>query len=138
MRLLGEYFDQVPTDRDDTAYFTASGGRLVSETSDAVRQAFDDWHIRAKINRRGVSFYACRRLLGDLAKRAGGKELRAAALAHAGSDVGDRHYSNDRDFGKLQRVARKLYQALNAAGMFARVSGGSKLEKARRESARTN
>lgn len=132
VKLLKEYFERVPTDRDDTAFFTASGGRLVSETSDAVRQAFDDWRIRAKINRRGISFYACRRLLGDLAKRAGGKELRTAALAHAGSDVGDRHYSNYRDFGKLQRVARKLHQDLKAAGMVA------EREKVPRGSARTN
>jgi integrase len=139
VQLLKGYFAWVPTDRDDTAFFTAGGNRLVSETSDAVRQAFDDWRIRAKINRTGIGFYACRRLLGDLAKRAGGKELRAAALAHAGSDVGDRHYSNHRDFGRLQRVARKLYQNLRAAGMFATsVEGRAERKKVWRESARTN
>jgi integrase len=131
VRLLQDYFGCVPTDRHDTAFFTAGGNRLVSDTSDAVRQAFDDWRIRAKVTGSGISFYACRRLLGDLAKRAGGKELRAAALAHAGSDVGDRHYSNFRDFGKLHRVARKLYNDLRAAGMF-------ECEKDKRKGARTN
>jgi hypothetical protein len=113
--MLREYFAAVASDRDGTAFFTADGRKLVTDTSDAVRQAFDDWRERA---RRGVSFYACRRLLGDLAKRAGGKELRDAALSHTGSDVGDVSYSNFRDFEALARVARRLHTAVSEAGLF--------------------
>ena len=123
--MLRDYFAAVPTDRDDTAFFTSDRRRLVTDTSDAVRQAFEDWRDRAKVRRQGVSFYACRRLLGDRAKRAGGKELRDAALAHAGSDVGDVSYSNYRDFEAVERVARQLHSELVGNSLFLNSSDGA-------------
>jgi hypothetical protein len=79
---------------------------------------FDDVRRAAGVDREGVSFYACRRFLGDRAKRSGGTDLRDAALAHAARTVGDRHYSNFRDFAKVEQLAREVYAEMRAAGVF--------------------
>jgi hypothetical protein len=90
----------------------------VTEATDSVRQMFDDVRTAAGIDRAGVSFYACRRFLGDRAKRGGDSVLRDAALAHAARTVGDKHYSNFRDFAKVEQLAREVCSEMQAAGVF--------------------
>ena len=79
---------------------------------------FDDVRKAAGITRNGVTFYACRRFLGDRAKRAGGSELQRAALSHAAGTIGEKHYSNFRDFDAVRRVAEALYDDMKARGCF--------------------
>jgi hypothetical protein len=110
--------------KDDLAFRTAKGGELVTETSDAVRQAFDDWRQRAEITRPGVTFYSLRRKGGDLAKRVGGPALQQVWLSHADYAVG-KHYSGFRPFAEVRRVGRKLYRLLVKQGLFAAPNEGS-------------
>ena len=116
--LLREYFKDVKPLADGSAFSTREGHPLVTETSDSVRQWFEDVRKEAELKRPGVTFYALRRFFGDRAKRKGGVELRDAALAHAGHSVGDKHYSNFRDFEKVQELGRELYAELKKAGVF--------------------
>jgi hypothetical protein len=115
--LIREYFNDVESS-DGLAFKTRENRPLVTEESDSVRQWFDDVRDAAKITRAGVSFYAFRRFLGDRAKRKGGTELRDAALAHAGRNVGDKHYSNFRDYAKVEELGRELYLELKAGQVF--------------------
>lgn len=117
--MLREYFNKVKPIAGGLAFSTREGQPLVTAASDSVRQWFDDVRAAAGITRAGVSFYAFRRYLGDRAKRFGGTDLRDAALAHAPKSVGDRHYSNHRDFGKVEELGRQLSAELKAAEIFA-------------------
>jgi integrase len=115
--LLRDYFKKVqPT--DGLAFRTRERRPLVTQDSDSVRQWFDGVRKTAGITRAGVTFYAFRRFLGDRAKRKGGSELRDAALAHAGHTVGDKHYSNFRDFAQVEELGRELYRDLRNVGVF--------------------
>ena len=118
VKLLREYFKDVKPLADGSAFSTREGQPLVTETSDSVRQWFEDVRKETGLERPGVTFYALRRFLGDRAKRKGGIELRDAALAHAGHSVGDKHYSNFRDFEKVQELGRELHAELTKAGVF--------------------
>lgn len=116
--LLKGYFAEVEPIEEGLAFSTREGRPLVTAKSDAVCQMFDDVRKAAGITRKGVTFYACRRFLGDRAKRAGGSDLQRAALAHAAIGMGEKHYSNFRDFDAVKRVAQTLHEDMKAAGCF--------------------
>jgi hypothetical protein len=94
------------------------GSALVSAPGDAARQAWDDWRRRAEIQRPGLGFYSLRRFFGDYATRKGGDAAGDTALAHTAKSVRGKHYSNYRDFDRIQEIGRELHRELTAAGMF--------------------
>src|SRR5205807_48842 len=67
VKLLRAYFRDHPSGGADVAFRTRDGQPLVTDGSDAVRQAWDDWRRRAKVDRPGLGFYSFRRFFGDYA-----------------------------------------------------------------------
>jgi len=123
VKLIRRYFTNVRTDDENTAFFTGDGSKLVTESSDAIRQAWSDIVDRVikdgvEIEKGRQGFYCLRRFTADYAMRNGGPVLRDAVLAHAANTVGAKHYSNARDFNAVYDVGRKLHAELTAAGMF--------------------
>ena len=91
----------------------------MTDKRDSVRQAWDDWRVRAGVERCGIGFYGPRRFFGDYATRAGGDAVGDAASAHTAKSVRGRHYSNYRDFDRIQQIGRQLlHEELKAAGLF--------------------
>lgn len=117
--LLRKYFKEQPEDPSTgLAFRTLQGRALVTDASDAVRQAWDDWRDRAKLVRPGLGFYSLRRFFGDYATRNGGDAVGDAALAHTAKSVRGRHYSGYRDFARVWEVSRRLHAELKSAGVF--------------------
>lgn len=116
---LDAYFCKNPRRPEELAFLTREGEPLVTAKSDAVRQAWDDWRSRAKVDRPGIGFYGLRRFFGDFATRHGGDAAGDVALAHTAKSVRGKHYSNYRNFESIQQIGRKLYHELTTAGMFA-------------------
>ena len=117
--LIKDYFASTPTDADGTAFFTADGSKLVSGTSDAVRQAWTDIVERVDgIDKDQQGFYHLRKFTADYAMRKGGQEVRDAVLAHTPTSVGGKHYSNARNYESVFQVQRDLYEDLKAGGYF--------------------
>lgn len=122
--LIRGYFRKVRTDKGNTAFFTADGSLLVTDSSDAVRQAWTDIVDRVnkedgkKIEKCVQGFYALRKFAADFAMRQGGPVVRDTFLAHAPESIGAKHYSNTRDFDCVFQVGRTLYAQMKAAGAF--------------------
>lgn len=123
--LIKRYFRSVPTRKVGVAFVTADGSPLVTETSDAIRQAWVDIVDRVnkdggpKVARLEQGFYALRKFTADYAMRHGGPVLRDTVLAHAAASVGAKFYSNNRDFQEVLALGRKLTEDLRTLGMFA-------------------
>lgn len=116
--LLREHFREHPHDPEGLAFRTRQGQPLVTSTSDAVQQAWNDWRVRAKIDRPGLGFYSLRRFFGDYATRVGGDAVGDAALAHTAKSVRGKHYSGYRNFEAVRRAGEQLHSSLTAAGLF--------------------
>lgn len=120
--LLRAYWRKHRSDPEGLAFRTIRGLPLVTETSDSVRQMFDDVCSRAtapngrRLVRDCVTFYSFRRYFGDRAKQMGGTDLQSAALAHAAVTMGERHYSNFRDFAQVADVGRAIHDDLKKVG----------------------
>jgi len=115
---LRAYFKKHKVAGEDLAFRTQSGQPLVTDASDAVRQAWNDWRVRSGVERYGLGFYALRRFFGDYATRFGGESVGDAALAHTAKSMRGKHYSGFREFDKVKDAGRKLYEELKAIGMF--------------------
>jgi integrase len=124
VKLIRRYFREVRTDKENTAFFTAEGSRLVTDSSDAVRQAWTDIVDRVneekgkKIEKLVQGFYALRKFAADYAMQHGGPIVRDTFLAHAPESVGAKHYSNTRDFKPVFAVGQALHAELKATGAF--------------------
>lgn len=124
--MIRRYFRENRADKEGTAFLTADRSKLVTDTSDAVRQAWTD--IVNRVNKEGgpkiekgmQGFYHLRKFAADYAMRSGGPVVRDAFLAHAPESVGAKHYSNARDFEAVFAVGKALHRELTAAGMFAK------------------
>jgi integrase len=123
--LVRGYFDTVPTDAENTAFFTSDGCKLVNGTSNAITQAWTN--IVDRVNKqdgaqrveKGVQgFYHLRKFAADYAMRHGGAEVRDTLLAHAPNDIGGKHYSNSRSFERVMEVGKAMHAELMELGMF--------------------
>lgn len=101
--LLQEHLREHAADPERAGLPHARGPPLVTGGSDAVRQAWDDWRVRANLERPGVGFYSLR-FFGDYATRFGGEAAGDAALAHTAKSVRGKHYSGYRDFDAVRCV----------------------------------
>ncbi len=126
-KLIRRYFRNVKSDKNGTAFFTADGELLVTDTSDAVRQAWTDIVNRVnkedapKIEKGEQGFYHLRKFAADYAMRKAGPVVRDTFLAHAPESVGAKHYSNSRNFNDVYAVGRTLRDELAALGLFTTV-----------------
>ncbi len=106
---------------EDLAFRTREGLPLITDTSDAVRQAWDDWRAQARLEHTRFGFYALRRYFGDYATQVGGEGAGDTALAHTAKSVRGRHYSGYRDFNQVREIGQRLYTELKGLGMFENV-----------------
>lgn len=124
VKLIRSYFGSVKTNADNLAFFTSDGSPMVTESSDAIRQAWTDIVNRVnrekgpKVEKGSQGFYHLRKFVADYAMRQGGPVVRDAFLSHAAASVGDKHYSNTRDFDAVFKVGRELHAELTDKGMF--------------------
>jgi integrase len=124
VKIVRRYFRDVRTDKENTAFFTGDGSKLVTDSSDAVRQAWTDIVNRVnkedgpKIAKGMQGFYALRKFAADYAMRTAGPVVRDTFLAHAPESVGAKHYSNSRNFDDVFAVGKALHAELVAKGMF--------------------
>lgn len=117
--MIANYWKENGEDAEGLAFRTRQGRPLVDDraNSDSVRQMFDDLRVVAG-TRKEITFYSLRRLFGHRALQAGGPALRDAALSHTGKSVGDKHYSNWRDFNAVEQLGRTIHRELVQARVF--------------------
>jgi hypothetical protein len=125
---------------DPLAFRTEDGNALVTfkdgrQTSDAVRQAWDDLRENAEVPDT-LSFKYLRKFLGNWMKRNGGESIGQVALSQRPNTVLSKHYTSARDFEQFNELQRKMHAELKAAGMFD-VSNVRKMPKANKATERT-
>lgn len=114
---LAKHFKEHKRVGDDLAFRTSKGRPLVTSNSDSVRQWFDDLRRGTDV-RSCITFYSLRRYFGHRARMIGGSDLQSAALSHAGESVGEKSYSNFRDYGAVAEVGKAIYSEMVRSGIF--------------------
>src|SRR6266850_1860253 len=119
VRLLRNQFKKAP---DELAFRGADGNPLVMykgnrQTSDTVRQLWDDLRHRAKTPD-ALSFKFLRKYLADFCMRHGGEAMGMVAMAHAPQTVLSKNYTKARQFDSFNELQRRMYSELKAAGFF--------------------
>lgn len=107
---------------DPLAFRTSDGNPLVTfkdgrQTSDAVRQAWDDLRDQAALPD-ALPFKFLRKFLGDWMTRRGGEELGQIALSHSRQTVLARNYTTSRAFDRFHEMQREMHKELFAADVF--------------------
>lgn len=139
-RVLGRYWlppelvallhaDFVKRPGDPLAFRTGDGNSLVTfkdgrQVSDAVRQTWDDLREAAGLPD-ALSFKYLRKYLADWMTRNGGEAMGQVALSHSRQTVLAKNYTSSRDFDAFNDLQRRMYDEMNAAGLFRRVTGHS-------------
>lgn len=142
--LIKRYFREVTADGDNIAFYTAGGSVLVTDNSDAVRQAWTDIVDRVnkeegpKIEKRMQGFYALRKFAADYAMRKGGPVVRDTFLAHAPESVGAKHYSNSRNFDEVFAVGTALHAELLTKEMFKAPAKQEQVKEKQRQKAKSD
>lgn len=107
---------------DPLAYRTAEGNALVTfidgrQTSDAVRQSWDDLRDAAEIPD-ALSFKYLRKYLADWMTEHAGEEMGQTALSHAPQTVLGRNYTDARPYARFNKLQKQMHREFTAAGMF--------------------
>lgn len=118
--LLKAEFAARPNDK--LVWRTEDGRPLVSykdaaQTSDAVRQAWDDLREKAGIPK-ALPFKYLRKFLADWMTAHGGEEMGQVAMSHSRQTVLARNYSTARPFERFHDLQRQMYAELTAAKFF--------------------
>jgi integrase len=114
--------DFVKRPSDPLAFRTADGNPLVSfkngrQTSDAVRQMWDDLRVAAGLAD-ALSFKYLRKFLADWMMRHGGEAMAQIAMSHSRKTIVSRHYTSSIDFEGFNSWQQQMYAELKAAGIF--------------------
>jgi integrase len=118
--LLRAEFDARPDDA--LVWRTAEGRPLVSygdngQTSDAVRQMWDDLREKAEVPT-ALPFKHLRKYLADFCTAHGGEEMGQVAMAHSRQTVLSRNYSTARPFEKFHALQKQMHAHLTAGKFF--------------------
>lgn len=111
-----------PRPNDSLAFRTAEGNPLVTfkdgrQTSDAVRQSWDDLRVAAELPD-ALSFKYLRKFLADWMTRHGGEEIGQVAMSHSRQSVLSRNYTSGRPFDRFNEFQRQMHAELKKAKVF--------------------